>query len=88
MRLSRSIQEHGGRRCGQLGAVWGLPAPAAVFIFGGLHNVPTLFWVWMVSLNAFVGVACAVWYLRVGIGGAILVHFGTDLVWHVLSQLF
>ena len=63
-----------------------LHAPAAVFIFGGLHNVPHLFWVWMVSLNAFVGVACAVWYLRVGIGGATLVHFGTDVVWHVLSQ--
>jgi membrane protease YdiL (CAAX protease family) len=62
-------------------------APAAVFIFGGLHSVPALFWVWMVSLNGLVGVACAVWYLRVGIGGAILVHFGTDLVWHVLSQL-
>ena len=65
----------------------GLHAPAAVFIFGGLHNVPRLFWIWMVSLNAFVGAACAVWYLRIGIGGAILVHFGTDLVWHVLSQL-
>jgi membrane protease YdiL (CAAX protease family) len=65
-----------------------LHAPAAAFIFGGLHNVPHLFWVWMVSLNAFVGVACAVWYLRVGIGGAILVHSGADLVWHVLSQWF
>jgi len=65
-----------------------LHAPAAVFLFGGRHNVPHLFWVWMVSLNAFVGVACAVWYLRIGIGGAILVHFGTDLVWHVSSQLF
>jgi membrane protease YdiL (CAAX protease family) len=65
-----------------------LHAPAAAFIFGGLHNVPHLFWVWMVSLNAFVGFACAVWYLRFGIGGAILVHVGADLVWHVLSQLF
>jgi membrane protease YdiL (CAAX protease family) len=61
-------------------------APAAVFLFGGLDKVPPLTWVWMVSLNALVGVACAVWYLRIGIGGAILVHFGTDLVWHVLSQ--
>ena len=25
--------------------------------------------------------------LRIGIGGAILVHFGADLVWHVVSQL-
>jgi membrane protease YdiL (CAAX protease family) len=65
-----------------------LHAPPAVFVFGGFGKVPPLFWVWMVSLNAFVGVACAVWYLRIGIGGAILVHFGTDLVWHVLSQLF
>jgi membrane protease YdiL (CAAX protease family) len=64
-----------------------LHAPAAVFLFGGLDQVPPLTWVWMISLNAFVGVACAVWYLRIGIGGAILVHFGTDLVWHVLSQL-
>jgi membrane protease YdiL (CAAX protease family) len=62
-------------------------APAAVFLFGGLDKVPPLTWVWMVSLNAFVGVACAVWYLRIGIGGAVLIHFGTDLVWHVLSQL-
>jgi membrane protease YdiL (CAAX protease family) len=64
-----------------------LHAPAAVFLFGGLDKVPPLTWVWMVSLNSFVGVACAVWYLRIGIGGAVLVHFGTDLVWHVLSQL-
>jgi membrane protease YdiL (CAAX protease family) len=62
-------------------------APAAAFVFGGIDRVPPLFWVWMLSLNAFVGVACAVWYLRSGIGGAILVHFATDLVWHVLSQL-
>jgi len=65
-----------------------LHAPAAAFIFGGLRNIPALFWVWTVSLNAFVGVVCAVWYLRVGIGAAILVHFGADLVWHVLFQLF
>jgi membrane protease YdiL (CAAX protease family) len=63
-------------------------APAAVFVFGGLDKVPHLFWVWMVSLNGFVGVACAMWYLRAGIGAAILVHFGADLVWHVLTQLF
>jgi membrane protease YdiL (CAAX protease family) len=65
-----------------------LHAPAAVVVFGGVDKVPPLFWVWMVSLNALVGVACAVWYLRIGIGGAILVHLGTDLVWHVLSRLF
>jgi membrane protease YdiL (CAAX protease family) len=62
-------------------------APAAVFFFGGLHNGPPLTWVWVVSLNGLVGVACAVWYLRVGIGCTILVHFGADLGWHVLSQL-
>ena len=65
-----------------------LHAPAAVFLFGGFQHVPHLCWVWMIALNALVGVACAVWYLRIGIGGAILAHFGTDLVWHVLSQLF
>lgn len=64
-----------------------LHAPAAVFLFGGLHNVPPLSWVWIFALNALVGVACGVWYLRSGIGGAILVHFGADLVWHVASQL-
>jgi membrane protease YdiL (CAAX protease family) len=63
-----------------------LHAPAAVFVFGGLEKVPPLFWVWMIALNALVGAACAVWYLRSGIGAAILAHFGTDLVWHVLSQ--
>jgi hypothetical protein len=62
-------------------------APAAVFVFGGFEKVPPLFWVWMISLNAIVGAACGVWFLRVGIGSAILVHFGADLVWHVLSQL-
>ena len=58
-----------------------------VFLFGGLANVPPLFWVWMVGLNALIGVACAVWFLRLGIEGAILVHAGADLVWHVLTQL-
>jgi hypothetical protein len=64
-----------------------LHAPAAVFIFGGLDKVPHVFWAWLVALNALVGIACAVWYLRGGIGGAILVHFGADLVWHVASRL-
>src|SRR5262245_33639491 len=63
-----------------------LHAPAAIFIFGGLHNVPHLFWVWMILLNALVGTCCAMEYLRVGIGGAILVHFGADLVWHVVAR--
>jgi hypothetical protein len=64
-----------------------LHAPATVFLFGGVEKVPALTWVWMASLNAFVGIACAAWYLRIGIGGAILVHFATDLVWHVLPRL-
>jgi hypothetical protein len=64
-----------------------LHVPAAVFLFGGIEKVPPLTWVWMVSLNAFVGIACAAWYLRIGIDGAILVHFATDLAWHVLPQL-
>ena len=62
-------------------------APAAVFLFGGFDKVPPFTWIWMVSLNALVGIACAAWYLRIGIGGAILVHFAADLVWHVLPQL-
>ena len=64
-----------------------LHAPAAVFLFGGLERVPYLSWVWVIALNGLVGVACGVWYLRAGIGAAILVHFGTDLVWHVLARL-
>jgi membrane protease YdiL (CAAX protease family) len=64
-----------------------LHAPAAVFLFGGFDKVSPLTWVWIISLNAFVGAACAAWYLRIGIGGAILVHFATDLVWHVLPHL-
>jgi membrane protease YdiL (CAAX protease family) len=64
-----------------------LHVPAAVFLFGGFDKVPSLTWVWMGSLNMFVGVACATWYLRTGIGSAILVHFATDLMWHVLAQL-
>jgi membrane protease YdiL (CAAX protease family) len=62
-------------------------APAAVVIFGGLSNVPPLFWLWMMLLNALVGVACALWFLGVGIEGAIIVHFGADVVWHVMSQM-
>jgi len=64
-----------------------LHAPAAVFLFGGLNNVPPLSWVWMLAFNALLGIACAVWYLHAGIGSAILVHFGNDLMWHVVSQL-
>jgi len=65
-----------------------LHAPAAAFLFGGLENIPSLSWVWIGVLNAIVGITCAVWYVRIGIGGAILAHFGADLVWHVVAQLF
>src|SRR5262249_31705984 len=64
-----------------------LHVPAAVFLFGGFGKVPPLTWVWMVSLNAFVGIACAAWYLRIGIGGGILVPFSSDLVWDLLPPL-
>ena len=64
-----------------------LHAPAAIFLFGGFEEVPILFWVWLICLNGIVGLGCAYWFLRAGIGGAILVHFGTDLIWHVLPYL-
>jgi hypothetical protein len=50
--------------------------PPPSLFFGEFDKVPHLLWVWMVSLNALVGVACAVWHLRSGSGGTILVRFG------------
>jgi membrane protease YdiL (CAAX protease family) len=58
-----------------------------VFLYGGLANVPFLSWGWLIGLNGLVGAAFAVAYLRAGIVAAILAHFGTDLVWHVVSQV-
>jgi hypothetical protein len=64
-----------------------LHAPALVYLFGGFQSIPSLSWVWLIGLNGLIGTACGVLFLRYGIGGAILGHFGADLVWHVLSQL-
>jgi membrane protease YdiL (CAAX protease family) len=62
-------------------------APAMAFLFGGLQSVPTLAWMWLIVLNGLVGVVCGFSFLKIGFGGAALAHFGTDLVWHVASQL-
>jgi membrane protease YdiL (CAAX protease family) len=62
-------------------------SPGFVFLYGGLTNVPFVSWVWLVGLNGLMGAAFAVAYLRAGIAAAILAHFGTDLVWHVASQV-
>ncbi len=64
-----------------------LHAPGWVFIFGGLDKVPALSWAWVIGLNAVAGAAFGTLYLRFGIGGAILGHFSTDLVWHVGAYL-
>jgi membrane protease YdiL (CAAX protease family) len=65
-----------------------LHAPGWVFLFGGLRSVPPASWIWLIGLNGLVGTAFALLYLRFGIGGAIVGHFGTDLVWHALSRLW
>ena len=62
-------------------------APAMVFLFGGLSQVPTVSWVWLIALNGLLGVTFGAVFLRDGIVCAILAHFGTDLVWHAASQL-
>jgi hypothetical protein len=65
-----------------------LHAPAMAFLFGGLTSVPPASWIWLFGLNGLVGTACALLYLRFGIGGAVAGHFGTDLVWHAMSRLW
>ena len=62
-------------------------APALVFLFGGLQEVPWMSWVWLIALNGMLGVVFGVVYLRHGIVCAVLAHFGTDVVWHTASQL-
>jgi membrane protease YdiL (CAAX protease family) len=62
-------------------------APALVYLFGGLDEVPPIAWAWLIGLNGVVGVLFGAMFVRYGIGCAILAHFGTDLVWHVASQL-
>jgi membrane protease YdiL (CAAX protease family) len=64
-----------------------LHAPAAVFQFGGVGSVPSLSWVWIMLLNGLLGAVFGVLYLRRGIAAAVLGHFGTDLVWHVATQV-
>ncbi len=65
-----------------------LHLPAAVFLWCGLENVPNLFWFWVIGLNTLLGIVFSLLFFKFGIGAAILGHFGTDLVWHVISQLF
>jgi membrane protease YdiL (CAAX protease family) len=62
-------------------------APAFVFLFGGLQEVPAISWLWLIVLNGLCGVTYGVVYLRYGIGAAMITHFGTDFVWHCLNQL-
>ena len=64
-----------------------LHAPAAVFLFGGLQSVPPVSWVWVIGLNGLVGIAFGALFIRYGIEGAILGHFGTDFVWHVIPRM-
>jgi hypothetical protein len=63
-------------------------APAMVFLFGGWQEVPLVSWAWLIALNGLLGAAFGVVFLRYGIICAVLAHFGTDVVWHVASQLF
>jgi hypothetical protein len=63
-----------------------LHAPALWFLSGGGPGVPVLSWVWVIGLNGLLGVAFGWLFIRYGIGAAIIAHFGTDLVWHVMSQ--
>jgi hypothetical protein len=62
-------------------------APAAVFLFGGLQNVPRVSWAWLIALNGLLGVVFGVVFVRYGIVCAVLAHFGTDVVWHAVGQL-
>jgi hypothetical protein len=62
-------------------------APALVFLFGGWREVPPVSWGWLISLNGLLGIAFGAVFLRYGTVCAVLAHFGTDVVWHVASQL-
>jgi hypothetical protein len=62
-------------------------APALVFLFGGLQEVPPPSWVWLIVLNGLLGITFGIVFLRWGVVCAILTHLGTDLVWHAATQL-
>jgi hypothetical protein len=66
-------------------AFGGLHTPGMVMLYGGLAVTPPMAWVWIISLNAFVGTIFGGLYLRRGIGAAITAHWFCDLVWHVGS---
>ena len=62
-------------------------APAFVFLFGGLQEVPLASWGWLIVLNGLLGVTFGIVFLRYGVVCAILAHLGTDVVWHAANQL-
>jgi len=62
-------------------------APALVFLFGGWLEVPLVSWVWLIVLNGLLGVTFSLVFLRCGVVCAVLAHLGTDVVWHVATQL-
>ena len=62
-------------------------APAFVFLFGGLQEVPLASWVWLIVLNGLLGITFGIVFLRDGVVCAILAHLGTDVVWHAANQL-
>ena len=58
-----------------------------VYLFGGLQEVPPASWVWLIVLNGMLGIIFGMVFLRDGVVCAILAHLGTDVVWHVATQL-
>lgn len=59
--------------------------PGFIFLYGSYQNVPLATWVWIIGLNGLLGIVYGLLFLKSGIESAIAAHFGTDLVWHVLS---
>jgi hypothetical protein len=62
-------------------------APALVFLSNGWQKVARMSWVSLIATNGMLGIVFGVVYLRNGIVCAFLVRFGTDVVWHIASQL-